>query len=124
MITTETDKHGEREKDGTGFSEKDLDLDIEIRAGEWQNLKKFNIYKKRSRQGKIIATHQALSNRLAQLEKLFYQLASNHPQKAVKLLKEIKRLRFLKEFLLHALIWEERGELEDHQMPSELESLL
>ncbi len=119
----EREKESSEEKGEGGFSEKELDLDIEIRAGEWQNLKKFRTYQRRSRQGKIIATHQALSNRLAQLEKLFYQLASNNPQKATKLLKEIKRLRFLKEFLLHALIWEEKGELEDHEVPSELESL-
>ncbi len=24
-----------------GFSEKEMELDIEVRAGEWQNLKKF-----------------------------------------------------------------------------------
>lgn len=47
---------------------------------------------KGSRQGKIIATDQALSNRIKQLEILLYQLVSNHPQRATKLLKEIKRL--------------------------------
>ena len=52
----------------------------EIQAGEWQRLKESKTYRKRTRQGKIIATHQALSNRLKQLETLFYQLVSNHPQ--------------------------------------------
>jgi hypothetical protein len=99
-------------------------LDHEIKAGEWQRLKEFKAYKKRSRQGKIIATHQALSNRLRQLEVLFYQLVSNHPQKATKLLKEIKRLRFLKEYLLQALIWEEQGQIEDHSIPEELDELI
>ncbi len=104
--------------------EQDSSLDHEIKAGEWQRLKEFRTYRKRTRQGKIIATHQAFSNRLAQLETMFYQLVSAHPQKATKLLKEIKRLRFLKEYLLQALIWEERGELEDHDMPDDLEELI
>ena len=98
-------------------------LDEEIKAGEWKNLKKFEIYRQRSRQGKIIATHQALSNRIKQLENLFYQLVRENPKKAEKLLLEIKRLRFLQEFLLNALVWEERGEIEDHDFPAELEGL-
>jgi len=102
----------------------DSDLNREIQAGEWMRLREFKTYRKRSRQGKIIATHQAISNRLAQLEKLFYQLVRDHPQKATKLLKEIKRLRQLKEYLLQALIWEEQGVFEDHQEPEELEELL
>ncbi|HVT00962.1 MAG TPA: hypothetical protein VHE53_01865 [Patescibacteria group bacterium] len=103
---------------------KDTDLDEEIKAGEWQRLREFKTYRKRSRQGKIIATHQALSNRIAQLEKLFYQLVANQPQKAGKLLKEIKKLRALKEYLLQALIWEEQGQFDDHSTPDELEDII
>ncbi len=102
----------------------DSQLDEEIKAGEWTRLREFKTYRKRSRQGKIIATHQALSNRLAQIEKLFYQLVRDHPEKATKLLKEIKRLRFLKEYLLQALIWEEKGQFSDHDSPEELEDLI
>ena len=40
------DKEKNQETGSEGFSEKELDLDIEIRAGEWQNLKKFNTYQK------------------------------------------------------------------------------
>ena len=118
--TTEKKKRSEQREPEDGSS----DMEHEIKAGEWQRLKEFRVYRKRTRQGKIIATHQALSNRLAQLERLFYQLVSNHPQKATKLLKEIKRLRFLKEYLLQALIWEEQGVLEDHDTPDELEELI
>ncbi|HVZ67570.1 MAG TPA: hypothetical protein VG917_04920 [Patescibacteria group bacterium] len=102
----------------------DSELEDEIKAGEWQRLREFKVYRKRSRQGKIIATHQALSNRIAQLERLFYQLVANQPQKAGKLLKEIKKLRALKEYLLQCLIWNEQGELDDHPMPEELEPLI
>lgn len=99
-------------------------LQEEIKAGEWQRLKQFETYRRRGRQGRIIASHQAISNRIKQLEMLFYQIVRDHPAKAVKLLNEIKRLRFLREWLLQSLIWEERGQLEDHEMPPELESLL
>ncbi|MCL4354548.1 hypothetical protein M1349_03730 [Patescibacteria group bacterium] len=122
----ETEKSKEQSERKESFDEKkdSSRLQEEIDAGEWQRLREFETYKKRSRQGKIIAMHQAISNRIKQLELLFYQLVANHPQKAKKLLEEIKRLRFLREFLLQCLIWEERGELEDHDMPGELESLI
>ena len=100
------------------------DLQNEIRAGEWQRLRHFATYRKRTRQGRIIAMHQAVCNRIKQLEDLFYPLVRDHPAKAVKLLNEIKRLRFLREWLLQSLIWEEQGQLEDHEMPLELEPLL
>src|SRR3989338_428759 len=93
------------ERDESGFSEKEMDLDVEIRAGEWQNLRRFRSYQRRSRQWKIIATYQAISNRLRQLEKLFYELVRNHPAKSEKLLWEIKKLRLIQEILLQCLVW-------------------
>jgi len=99
-------------------------LEGELKAGEWQRLSEFEKDKKRSRQVKRIAMIEAISNRITQLEKLFYQLVANHRQKAVALLAEMKRLRFLKEYLLQALIWEEQRELEAHDIPRELEGLI
>lgn len=107
-----------------GFSEKELDLDIEIRAGEWQNLKKFNTYKKRSRQGKIIATYQAVSNRLNQLVGLYYKFVSNNPSEAEKLLAELKKLRLIQEILLNCLVWEPKGELKKEMIPKEVWNLI
>lgn len=113
----------EKEADG-GFSEKELDLDIEIRAGEWQNLKKFKTYQRRSRQGKIIATYQAVSNRLNQLVSLYYKFVSDNPIHAAKLLEELRRLRFLQEVLLQCLVWEPKGELEKHMVSKEVWDLI
>lgn len=102
----------------------DSTLDQEITAGEWQRLTEFETYRRRSRQGKIIATYQAISNRLNQVVALYYQLVRNNPQKAIRLLIEIKKLRFLQSFLLDCLIWEEQGVLEDQKMPPELEGMI
>lgn len=99
-------------------------LQEEIAAGEWQRLSGFDTYRKRTRQGKIIVMIDAITNRIIQLERMFYPLVRNHPQKAVKLLSEIKRLRFLKEYLLQCLIWDAHGEFEDHTVPFELEDFL
>ncbi len=93
------------ENDYTGYSEKQTDLDIEMKAGEWHNLSRFKVYRQRSRQGKIIATHQAVSNRLSQLEQLFYKLARNNPEKSVKMLAEIKKLRLMQDVLLQCIAW-------------------
>lgn len=113
----------EKEKTDGGFSEKESALDIEVRAGEWQNLKKFKTYQQRSRQGKIIATYQAVSNRLNQLVALYYKFVSAQPGKAVKMLEELRRLRFLQEVLLNCLVWSRQsrgsaaspGELNDKE---------
>lgn len=94
-----------QEKGDGGFSEKELDLDIEIRAGEWQNLKKFRTYQKRSRQGKIIATYQAVSNRLNQLVGMYYKFVGSNPREAKKMLSELKKLRLIQEILLNCLAW-------------------
>lgn len=106
------------------YQKSESGLQEEIQAGEWKRLGEFETYRKRSRQGKILATLQALTNRIVQLEKMFYELVRNHPSRAVKLLDEIKRLRFLKEYLLQSLIWEEQGEFDAHKIPLELEDLL
>jgi hypothetical protein len=68
--------------------------------------------------------HQAISNRIKQLEKLFYPLVRDHPGRAEKLLMEIKKLRYLQQYLLQAYVWENQGELNEHEIPSELEDLL
>lgn len=111
-------------KDESGHSEKQQDLDVEIKAGEWQNLKRFKTYQNRSRQGKIIATYQAVSNRLNQLVALYYKFAAGNPAKASKLLEELRRLRFLQEILLNCLIWEQEDQLEDKEVPEEVWNLI
>jgi hypothetical protein len=121
-VDKERDNH--EGKDETGFSEKDLDLDIEIGAGEWQNLRRFNTFRARSRQGKIIATHKAVSNRLRQLEKLFYELARNNPKKSEKMLIEIKKLRLIQEVLLQCLVWTREDSLEKDMVPLEVWELI
>lgn len=110
--------------EGTAAEDGISELDAEILAGEWEMLTKNEAYQRRTRAGKIIAMHQAISNRIKQLEKLFYPLVRDHPQKAEKLLAEIKRLRLLQQYLLQAYVWEEQGVLDDHDIPEELEKLL
>lgn len=112
-----------KETDG-GFSEKEMALDIEVRAGEWQNLKKFKTYQKRSRQGKIIATYQAVSNRLNQLVGMYYRLVGVNPKESEKLLKELRKLRLIQEILLNCLVWEPKGELKKYMVPKEVWELI
>ena len=99
-------------------------LEDEINAGEWQNLKKFKEYQDRSRQGKIIATYQAISNRLNQLVALYYKFMSTNPKQGAKLLKELRKLRFFQEILLNCLVWEPQGQLEEKNVPPEIWELI
>ena len=82
-----------------------MDLDIEVRAGEWQNLKKIKAYKRRSRQGKIIVMYQAVSNRLNQLVALYYKFMATNPKEGAKMLEELRKLRLMQEILLNCLTW-------------------
>ena len=113
-----------QETNDQGFSEKEMDLDIEVRAGEWQNLKKFKTFQKRSRQGKIIATYQAVSNRLNQLVSMYYKLVADNPTKAKKLLEELRKLRIMQEYLLQCLVWEPKGELSKDMVPKDIWELI
>ncbi len=123
-MNAEYEKSEQQSKDETGFSEKEMDLDIEIRAGEWQNLKKFHAYQQRSRQGKIIATYQAVSNRLNQLVGLYYKFVSIDPKKGAKMLVELRKLRFMQEVLLNCLTWEPQGKLDKDSVPPEVWELI
>ncbi len=118
------EKDSAQEKGEGGFSEKELDLDIEIRAGEWQNLKKFKTYQKRSRQGKISATYQAVSNRLNQLVGMYYKFVGNNPREAKKMLSELRRLRLIQEILMNCLVWDPKGQLRKDMVPQEVWDLI
>lgn len=124
MKNPEYEKNEYEAGDESGFSEKDLDLDIEIRAGEWQNLKKFKRFQQRSRQGKIIAMYQAVSNRLNQLVVLYYKFVGENPKEATKMLSELRKLRTMQEFLLNCLIWEPKGKLSKDIVPKEIWELI
>lgn len=134
MKNPEYEKTENQSEDESGYSEKELDLDIEVRAGEWQNLKKFKTYRKRSRQGKIIVTYQAVSNRLNQLVGLYYKFVSNNPKEGAKMLEELKHLRWIQEILLNCLVWsrgagsdfagEPKGQLQKDMVPEEVWELI
>ena len=68
--------------------------------------------------------YQAVSNRLNQIVALYYELVRNYPDKSLRLLAEIKKLRALQEFLLNCLIWEKQGKSFDSDIPDELEALI
>ena len=129
MKNPEYEKSEQESGDESGFSEKELDLDIEIRAGEWQNLKKFKRFQQRTRQGKIIAMYQAVSNRLNQLVALYYKFVGNSPKEASKMLAELRKLRYMQEFLLNCLMWsrsagEPKGKLSKDMVPKEIWELI
>ena len=123
---TEKNRNAESKSDNdeTGYSEKQTDLNMEIQAGEWQRLSKFKAYQKRSRQGKILAMYQAVSNRLNQLVGVYYKLVGANPTKGAKLLEELKKLRLIQEILLNCLIWEPKGELSKDMVPEQLWELI
>lgn len=124
MIRPEIEHEKFESEDETGFAEKQLDIDAEIDAGEWQRLRKYRTYQRRSRQWKIIATHKAISNRLAQLTVVYYKLVSMNPKQGEKMLKDLRHLRKLQEILLQCMVWEPKGELEEDMVPQEVWKLI
>jgi hypothetical protein len=98
------------EEGETSPEESNSNLEKEIAAGEWMRLREFRTYRARTRQGRILAVYQALSNRLDQLVKVFYSLARENRSlaEAEKLLTEINCLKKVRETLLRCLTWEKR----------------
>ena len=103
-----SEKEEEEIEEGEGGEKSGLER--EIAAGEWTRLSEFKIYRRRTRQGRILAAYQALSNRLDQLVKAFYNLARENRslKEAEKLLEEINYLKKIREILLRCLTWKER----------------
>jgi hypothetical protein len=120
----EYDRKERGSEDEAGYSEKQLDIDAEIQAGEWQNLKKYRTYQRRSRQWKIIATYKAISNRLNQLVNLYYKLVGGNPKQGEKMLKELRKLRLMQEILLQCMVWEPKGQLDKDMVPKEVWDLI
>lgn len=121
----EYDKKKEKaEKDEYGYSERQTDIDAEIQAGEWQNLKNFKVYHSRSRQWRVLATYKAVSNRLNQLVSLYYKLVSDDPHEGEKMLSELKKLRYMQEILLRCVMWEPKGEITQDMVPDEVWDLI
>jgi hypothetical protein len=120
----EYDRGEKGNEDETGYSERQLDIDAEIQAGEWQNLKGHRTYQRRSRQWKIIATYKAISNRLNQLVNLYYKLVGGNPKQGEKMLKELRKLRLMQEILLQCMVWEPKGELDKDMVPKEVWDLI
>lgn len=120
----EENKKEKADRDESGYSEKQSAFDAEVKAGEWQKIRKFKIFQDRSRQGKIIVMHQAVSNRLSQLTQLYYKLVRDNPKQGEKLLIELQKLRYLQDVLLQCLIWEPKGELKKELVPHEVWELI
>ncbi|MCG2691932.1 hypothetical protein L6272_03830 [Microgenomates group bacterium] len=113
-----------KEKSEKRETKAEFDLDREIAAGEWMRLVRYKVYRQRSRQGRILAVYQALSNRLDQLVKAFYELAKQQQTlpAAEKLMKEINYLRKVRDNLLMCLTWNEADVAP--QLPEEVEEII
>ena len=113
-----------KEKQKKQEARQESTLEREIIAGEWMKLCRYKAYKRRSRQGRILAVYQALSNRLDQLVKVFYELARENKslKAAEKMLKEINHLREIRERLLFWLTWNEIDV--QPQLPDEVEEII
>ncbi|MBU1085387.1 hypothetical protein KKB06_03510 [Patescibacteria group bacterium] len=99
-------------------------LEREIIAGEWMGLCKHKVYRMRSRQGRILAVYQAISNRLDQLIKVFYEIAKEQKNldSAKELMDEITYLRKVRDDLLQSITWNKNNI--PSQIPEEVEAVI
>ncbi len=118
------EQYEDSQRDESGFSEEQEDIASEIQAGEWQNLRNYPTYKRRSRQWKILATYKAISHRLVDLESMYYRLVGENQHAGAKLLEELKKLRFMQKVLRHCLTWEGPGEVTAEMVPAEVWELI
>lgn len=105
-------------------SKSESSLEREIIAGEWMRLCRYKVYRMRSRQGRVLAVYRAISNRLDQLVKVFYELAKENKtlNSAKELMQEITYLRKVRDNLLQYITWNKNTVLS--QIPEEVKTVI
>lgn len=133
--------------DEGGYSEEQLDADIELQAGQWLDLKSGSKQKRSSKnQGdsqqkktlhssqkgnlpnldkeKIIITLQKISSEIQKTQDDYIERLSTDPQSADFLLQSILDLQTAQKIFLKALKWEQKGELDVSKLPKQVQNLV
>lgn len=117
-MNAEFEPYTPQSEDETGFSEEQLSLDVEVGAGEWQNLRTLHAFKQKSRLARIALLYQAFSHKLNTLVSK-YETTVDEKRRS-ELEKEIHVLQVKQDITLNCLFWEQNNELEKDMIPQEI----
>jgi hypothetical protein len=81
-----------REKD----TSEQTGLDVLVNRGEFESLKDSKEFQVLSLEGKIVTARQAISNRIGQVEDIFYEVVRDRPEESIPILGRLAYLRKLK----------------------------
>lgn len=108
------------EENESGYSEKEQALDIEMRTGDLNALKRNRAYQSLSSAGKTLVSYKTVSNKLGHLLELYSKLSMADMHRAQKLMAEIAQLRILQSLLFNKLIGKTEAELDKSLLPNDL----
>lgn len=109
----------ETENDATGFSEKQLDIKMDIQAGTWQDLKTSSPAHQDAEQ-KVLQMYKTVSQELVSAVLRHFEEKATDPKKVTQRLREIRELRLAQDSLLNFLIDNKKKETD---LKGELEHL-
>lgn len=126
MISSETLNNRERinsvqnRESGTATA-----LEAEIEAGEWDRLNEFEVYRKRTREGRIMAMTRAIGKRIEFYRSTFFTLARNfNDDKAKTVHRKQKKLERYQGLLAQFVAWEPYASEKLPKFPAELDTAL
>ena len=108
--------------DPSGYNEADMDLNIEIHAGEWQDLKK--LQKQTAPTYSFLSVYKLVSAKLTQLVKEYYILLHQNHQHANTIRTKLQKLRHAQDILLSYVLWEPEKEFNREIFTQEIWDLL
>jgi hypothetical protein len=110
--------------DISGFSEKQANLDIELQAGKWHNVKLFKTVKNSKNtmltREEVLAVYHAVNDRLSNLVTLFCHFSVIDPEKSKAVAVELRKFRMAQDIILNSLVWEKQSEFRKEMIPSEV----
>jgi hypothetical protein len=71
-------------------------LDVLVNRGEFESLNDSKEFQALSLEGKIVIVRQAISNRIGQVEDIFYEVVRDRPEESIPILGRLAFLRKLK----------------------------
>ena len=111
-------------KDLSGFSEVQVDLDVEFQAGKTQKIQLFTAAKqsknKHLSRAELLAVYHAVTEKLSDLITFYCQALPLDPKKVQELEGDLRKFQIAHDVIVNNLVWEKNKDLRKDMIPQEV----